>query len=84
MCVCVCVPQALLKQTEAEHPDYYLLLVCIQQFRSFTVQYHHLVQRNQELLVQSHKEAKRFGSYQTKIWSFFHSLAGTSQEKLVK
>ncbi|XP_075902287.1 uncharacterized protein arhgef33 isoform X2 [Nelusetta ayraudi] len=51
--------QALLKQTEAEHPDYYLLLVCIQQFRSFTVQYHHLVQRNQELLVQSHKEAKR-------------------------
>lgn len=53
--------QALLKQTEAEHPDYYLLLVCIQQFRSFTAQYHHLLQRNQELLLHSRKEVKRSG-----------------------
>lgn len=49
--------QGLLKQTEADHPDYYLLLVCIQQLRSFTAQYHHLLQHNQELLL--HKEVKR-------------------------
>lgn len=54
----LCV-QGLLKQTEAEHPDYYLLLVCIQQLRSFTAQYHHLLQHNQELLLHSHKEVKR-------------------------
>ncbi|KAE8281044.1 Rho guanine nucleotide exchange factor 33 [Larimichthys crocea] len=51
--------QKLLRQTEAEHPDYYLLLVCIQQFRSFTAQYHHLLQHNQELLQHNHKEVKR-------------------------
>ncbi|XP_026165296.1 rho guanine nucleotide exchange factor 33 isoform X2 [Mastacembelus armatus] len=51
--------QGLLKQTDAEHPDYYLLLVCIQQFRSFTAQYHHLLQRNQELLLHNRKEMKR-------------------------
>ncbi|KAM6997108.1 rho guanine nucleotide exchange factor 33 [Tautogolabrus adspersus] len=51
--------QGLLRQTEAEHPDYYLLLVCIQQFRSFTAQYHHLLQHNQELLLHNRKEMKR-------------------------
>ncbi|XP_041804093.1 rho guanine nucleotide exchange factor 33 [Chelmon rostratus] len=51
--------QGLLRQTEAEHPDYYLLLVCIQQFRSFTAQYHHLLQHNQELLLHNRKEVKR-------------------------
>ncbi|XP_026209408.1 rho guanine nucleotide exchange factor 33 isoform X2 [Anabas testudineus] len=51
--------QGLLRQTEAEHPDYYLLLVCIQQFRSFTAQYHHLLQHNQELLLHNRNEAKR-------------------------
>lgn len=51
--------QGLLRQTEAEHPDYYLLLVCIQQFRSFTAQYHHLLQHNQELLLHNCKEVKR-------------------------
>lgn len=60
---CVVYPcvQGLLKQTEAEHPDYYLLLVCIQQFRSFTAQYHHLLQHNQELLLHNRKEVKRSG-----------------------
>ncbi|KAI4812879.1 hypothetical protein KUCAC02_024242 [Chaenocephalus aceratus] len=49
----------LLLQTTAEHPDYYLLLVCIQQFRSFTTQYHHLLQHNQELLLlHNRKEVK--------------------------
>ncbi|KAK9541166.1 hypothetical protein VZT92_001231 [Zoarces viviparus] len=51
--------QELLRQTNAEHPDYYLLLVCIQQFRSFTAQYHHLLQHNQELLLHNRKEVKR-------------------------
>ncbi|XP_068424993.1 rho guanine nucleotide exchange factor 33 [Clinocottus analis] len=52
--------QGLLRQTSAEHPDYYLLLVCIQQFRSFTAQYHHLLQHNQELLLlHTRKEVKR-------------------------
>ncbi|XP_072246434.1 uncharacterized protein arhgef33 [Leuresthes tenuis] len=50
--------QGLLRQTDADHPDYYLLLVCIQQFRSFTTQYHHLLQHNQELLLLNRKEAK--------------------------
>lgn len=57
----VCV-QGLLRQTEAEHPDYYLLLVCIQQFRAFTAQHHHLLQHNQELLLHNRKEVKRSGS----------------------
>ncbi|XP_074503264.1 rho guanine nucleotide exchange factor 33 [Sebastes fasciatus] len=51
--------QGLLMQTTAEHPDYYLLLVSIQQFRSFTTQYHHLLQHNQELLLHNRKEVKR-------------------------
>ncbi|KAM9345415.1 rho guanine nucleotide exchange factor 33 [Symphorus nematophorus] len=51
--------QGLLRQTEAEHPDYYLLLVCIQQLRSFTAQYQHLLQHNQELLLHNRKEVKR-------------------------
>ncbi|XP_035519613.1 rho guanine nucleotide exchange factor 33 [Morone saxatilis] len=51
--------QGLLRQTEAEHPDYYLLLVCVQQFRSFMAQYHHLLQHNQELLLHNRKEVKR-------------------------
>ncbi|XP_072293561.1 rho guanine nucleotide exchange factor 33 isoform X2 [Eucyclogobius newberryi] len=51
--------QGLLRQTEAEHPDYFLLLVSIQQFRSFTAQFHHLLQHNQELLLHSRKEIKR-------------------------
>lgn len=57
----VCV-QGLLRQTNADHPDYYLLLVCIQQFRSFTTQYHHLLQHNQELLLHNRKEVKRSGT----------------------
>ncbi|KAA0711132.1 Rho guanine nucleotide exchange factor 33 [Triplophysa tibetana] len=46
--------QRLLQQTESEHPDYYLLLVCVQQLRSFTTYYSHLLQHNQELLTHNH------------------------------
>ncbi|KAG7462819.1 hypothetical protein MATL_G00188750 [Megalops atlanticus] len=51
--------QNLMKQTDSEHPDYYLLLICIQQFRAFTGQYSHLLQHNEELLLQNRKELKR-------------------------
>ncbi|XP_056291617.1 rho guanine nucleotide exchange factor 33 [Pseudoliparis swirei] len=51
--------QGLLRQTNAEHPDYYLLLVGIQHLRSFTAQYHHLLQHNQELLLLNRKEVTR-------------------------
>ncbi|KAL6478328.1 hypothetical protein MHYP_G00141630 [Metynnis hypsauchen] len=51
--------QSLLRQTESEHPDYYLLLVCVQHLRSFTTQYSHLLQHNQELLTHSHTHALR-------------------------
>ncbi|KAM9559624.1 rho guanine nucleotide exchange factor 33-like isoform 1-T1 [Salvelinus alpinus] len=54
--------QTLLKQTDAEHPDYYLLLVCIQQVRAFTTQYAHLLQHDKELLLHNRKELKRSAS----------------------
>ncbi|XP_024284432.2 rho guanine nucleotide exchange factor 33 isoform X2 [Oncorhynchus tshawytscha] len=54
--------QTLLKQTDAEHPDYYLLLVCIQQVRAFTTQYAQLLQHNKELLLHNRKELKRSAS----------------------
>ncbi|KAG9338053.1 hypothetical protein JZ751_027129 [Albula glossodonta] len=51
--------QNLLKQTDAEHPDYFLLLVSVQQFRAFTSQYGQLLQHNQDLLLQNRRELKR-------------------------
>ncbi|XP_019903034.1 rho guanine nucleotide exchange factor 33 isoform X2 [Esox lucius] len=54
--------QTLLKQTDAEHPDYFLLLVSIQQFRAFTAQYAQLLQHNEELLLHNRKELKRSAS----------------------
>jgi len=57
--ICIsCVLQSLLQQTESEHPDYYLLLVSVQQLRSFMTQYSHLLQLNQELL-HDHSHALR-------------------------
>lgn len=50
--------QSLLQKTESEHPDYYLLLVSVQQLRSFMTQYSHLLQHNQELL-HDHSHALR-------------------------
>ncbi|KAJ8393204.1 hypothetical protein AAFF_G00062760 [Aldrovandia affinis] len=51
--------QNLMKHTDCEHPDYYLLLVCIQQFRAFTGQHSHLLQHNEELLLQNRKQLRR-------------------------
>ncbi|XP_066527860.1 rho guanine nucleotide exchange factor 33 [Hoplias malabaricus] len=55
--------QSLLRQTESEHPDYYLLLVCVQQLRFFTTQYNQLFQHNQELFTHSHAHALRERSH---------------------
>ncbi|XP_028844068.1 rho guanine nucleotide exchange factor 33 isoform X2 [Denticeps clupeoides] len=55
--------QNLMQQTESEHPDYYLLLVCVQHLRSFTTQYGHLLQHNQGLLTHSHAQATRSHSH---------------------
>ncbi|KAM6956639.1 uncharacterized protein arhgef33 [Aplochiton taeniatus] len=58
--------QSLLRITDAEHPDYFLLLVCIQQFRSFISQYSQLLQHNQDLLLLNRKEIKREHASQVK------------------
>ncbi|KAG7492937.1 hypothetical protein MATL_G00019640 [Megalops atlanticus] len=58
--------QNLLKQTDAEHPDYFLLLICIQQFRAFTGQYSNLLQHNEDLLLQNRRELKRQHTNQVK------------------
>ncbi|KAJ8360295.1 hypothetical protein SKAU_G00168200 [Synaphobranchus kaupii] len=51
--------QNMMRQTDCEHPDYYLLLICTLQIRAFTEQYSHLLQYNKELLLQNSKELKR-------------------------
>ncbi|XP_036409029.1 rho guanine nucleotide exchange factor 33-like [Megalops cyprinoides] len=58
--------QNLLKQTDTEHPDYFLLLICIQQFRAFTGQYSHLLQHNEDLLLQNRRELRRQHTNQVK------------------
>ncbi|XP_062375172.1 rho guanine nucleotide exchange factor 33 [Sardina pilchardus] len=63
--------QSLLRQTESEHPDYYLLLVCVQHLRTFTTQYNHLLQHNQELLTHPHassvKQLYKMGDYEPAV-----------------
>ncbi|KGL77566.1 Rho guanine nucleotide exchange factor 33, partial [Tinamus guttatus] len=44
--------QNVLKFTEQEHPDYYLLLVCVQRLRVFISHYSLLFQCNEDLLIQ--------------------------------
>uniref|UniRef100_G3TLH6 DH domain-containing protein n=2 Tax=Loxodonta africana TaxID=9785 RepID=G3TLH6_LOXAF len=44
--------QNVLKFTEQEHPDYYLLLVCVQRLRVFISHYTLLFQCNEDLLIQ--------------------------------
>ncbi|KAK1170871.1 hypothetical protein AOXY_G7815 [Acipenser oxyrinchus oxyrinchus] len=51
--------QNLLKHTDPEHPDYHLLLICIQQLQSFLCQSSHLLQHNEALLTQDMKDLKR-------------------------
>ncbi|XP_006151444.1 rho guanine nucleotide exchange factor 33 [Tupaia chinensis] len=51
--------QNVLKFTEQEHPDYYLLLVCVQRLRVFISHYTLLFQCNEELLIQKRKKLKK-------------------------
>ncbi|XP_077352321.1 rho guanine nucleotide exchange factor 33 isoform X2 [Festucalex cinctus] len=69
--------QALLRQTEASHPDYYLLLVCIQQFRSFSSQQQHLLQRSQELLMHHRQEVKSRSSMKQLLRTMEGGLQGS-------
>ncbi|XP_012873351.1 PREDICTED: rho guanine nucleotide exchange factor 33 [Dipodomys ordii] len=50
--------QNVLKFTEQEHPDYYLLLVCVQRLRVFISHYTLLFQCNEDLLIQKRKKLK--------------------------
>ncbi|XP_055986561.1 rho guanine nucleotide exchange factor 33 [Sorex fumeus] len=51
--------QNVLKFTEQEHPDYYLLLVCVQRLRVFIAHYTLLFQCNEDLLIQKRKKLKK-------------------------
>ncbi|XP_069625159.1 rho guanine nucleotide exchange factor 33 isoform X6 [Ranitomeya imitator] len=51
--------QNVLKYTEQEHPDYYLLLVCVQRLRVFISHYSILFQYNEDLLIQKRKKLKK-------------------------
>ncbi|XP_061481567.1 rho guanine nucleotide exchange factor 33 isoform X2 [Rhineura floridana] len=52
--------QNILKYTEQEHPDYYLLLVCVQRLRVFISHYSLLFQCNEDLLIQKRKKLRTF------------------------
>ncbi|XP_077438015.1 rho guanine nucleotide exchange factor 33 [Vanacampus margaritifer] len=69
--------QALLRQTEDLHPDYYLLLVCIQQFRYFSSQQQHLLQRSQELLMHHRQEVKSRSSMKQLLRTMEGGLQGS-------
>ncbi|KAM6460960.1 rho guanine nucleotide exchange factor 33 isoform 2-T2 [Liasis olivaceus] len=51
--------QNILKYTEQEHPDYYLLLVCVQRLRVFISHYSLLFQCNEDLLIQKRKKLRK-------------------------
>ncbi|XP_077190934.1 rho guanine nucleotide exchange factor 33 isoform X3 [Paroedura picta] len=51
--------QNILKYTEQEHPDYYLLLVCVQRLRVFISHHSLLFQCNEDLLIQKRKKLKK-------------------------
>ncbi|KAM3930558.1 rho guanine nucleotide exchange factor 33 isoform 3-T3 [Leptodactylus fuscus] len=51
--------QNILKFTEQDHPDYYLLLVCVQRLRVFISHYSVLFQYNEDLLIQKRKKLKK-------------------------
>ncbi|XP_078261395.1 uncharacterized protein LOC144596657 [Rhinoraja longicauda] len=51
--------QNMLKHTEPNHPDCYLLPKCIQHFRIFLSQCSHLLRYNEELLKQRRKHSNR-------------------------
>ncbi|XP_041418620.1 rho guanine nucleotide exchange factor 33 isoform X2 [Xenopus laevis] len=71
--------QNILKFTEQEHPDYYLLLVCVQRLRVFISHYSVLFQYNEDLLIQKRKKLKK--SSMIKLYKGLASqCSGSSQE----
>uniref|UniRef100_A0A670HMX1 Rho guanine nucleotide exchange factor 33 n=1 Tax=Podarcis muralis TaxID=64176 RepID=A0A670HMX1_PODMU len=51
--------QNILKYTEQEHPDYYLLLVSVQRLRVFISHHSLLFQCNEDLLIQKRKKLRK-------------------------
>ncbi|KPP80259.1 hypothetical protein Z043_100095 [Scleropages formosus] len=49
----------LLKQTDAEHPDYYALLISIEQLKAFTSHFSPVLQYSKELLLGGRMEVRR-------------------------
>ncbi|XP_067901773.1 rho guanine nucleotide exchange factor 33-like [Heterodontus francisci] len=49
----------ILKHTEPNHPDYYLLPLCTRHFQTFISRFSHLLRYNEELLKQNRKGLKR-------------------------
>ncbi|XP_053316900.1 rho guanine nucleotide exchange factor 33 [Spea bombifrons] len=73
--------QNILKYTEQDHPDYYLLLVCVQRLRVFISHYSVLFQYNEDLLIQKRKKLKK--SSLIKLYKGLASqCSGSSQEIL--
>uniref|UniRef100_A0A8C5PKR6 Rho guanine nucleotide exchange factor 33 n=1 Tax=Leptobrachium leishanense TaxID=445787 RepID=A0A8C5PKR6_9ANUR len=71
--------QNVLKYTEQDHPDYYLLLVCVQRLRVFISHYSVLFQYNEDLLIQKRKKLKK--SSLIKLYKGLASqCSGSSQE----
>ncbi|MEE6474964.1 hypothetical protein FKM82_010555 [Ascaphus truei] len=71
--------QNVLKYTEQDHPDYYLLLVCVQRLRVFISHYSVLFQYNEDLLIQKRKKLKK--SSLVKLYKGLASqCSGTAQE----
>ncbi|XP_069462802.1 rho guanine nucleotide exchange factor 33 [Ambystoma mexicanum] len=67
--------QKVLKYTEQEHPDYYLLLVCVQRLRVFISHYNLLLQYDEELLIQKRKKLKK-----SSMVKMYKGLASQGQE----
>uniref|UniRef100_H2ZV73 Rho guanine nucleotide exchange factor 33 n=1 Tax=Latimeria chalumnae TaxID=7897 RepID=H2ZV73_LATCH len=67
--------QNLLKYTEQNHPDYYLLQMSIQQFRAFISHYSLLFQYNENLLIQNKKDLKK-----SSLVNLYKTLASHSSQ----
>ncbi|XP_059576273.1 rho guanine nucleotide exchange factor 33 isoform X2 [Alligator mississippiensis] len=69
--------QNILKFTEQEHPDYYLLLVCVQRLRVFISHYSLLFQCNEDLLIQKRKKLKK-----SSLVKLYKGLASSASQEV--
>ncbi|KAJ1154568.1 hypothetical protein NDU88_007317 [Pleurodeles waltl] len=67
--------QNVLKYTEQKHPDYYLLLVCVQRLRVFISHYSLLFQYDEDLLIQKRKKLKK-----SSMIKLYKGLASSGQD----